>query len=280
MVMTLVQGTIDPDDVSWWAFLLISPLFATMFFSTRVAAVVAALAAVGATAVLVSTRAKLETNRWVAPIAFHLIFAPLLVTAAWHRLSIERKRQAELRARDAALTPQLLAFAKKQPRTPEALDLGALVKGLEPLIRRLVGSAVTVEVRPPAEAAVVIADASHMDQVVMNLVANAREAMPSGGTLTVEVQGSAKEVALTVRDTGEGMDAATQERIFEPFFTTRPGRGGTGLGLATTRSIVEQCGGIITVTSAPGAGAKFRVTLPRSTETPVAGLSRVLAARQ
>lgn len=166
------------------------------------------------------------------------------------------------------------------PRTPEALDLGALVKGLEPFIRRLVGSAVTVEVRPPAEAAVVVADASPMDQVVMNLVANAREAMPSGGTLTVEVQGSAKEVVLTVRDTGEGMDAATQERIFEPFVTTRPGRGGTGLGLATTRSIVEQCGGTITVTSAPGAGAKFRVTLPRSTETPVAGLSRVLAARQ
>ncbi|MEW5738207.1 MAG: ATP-binding protein [Myxococcota bacterium] len=328
--VTLVQGSTHPDDVSWWAFLLISPLFATMFFATRVAAVVAGLAALGAAVVLVSSRTQLPTHNWVAPIAFHLIYAPLLITAAWHRQVIERKRQAELLARDAALaearrleaigrlaggiahdfnnlltvvlanaqlicdgapgsdartraeeitqaadraaalTHQLLAFAKQQPRTPEPLDVGALVRGLEPMIRRLVGSAITLAVRLPSTPAIVVADATQLDQVVMNLVANAREAMPQGGTLTVEVSTTPTNVLLTVRDTGVGLDDATRDRIFEPFFTTRAGRGGTGLGLATTHSIVEQCGGSIRVASAPGKGAEFQVTLPVSSASPVA----------
>jgi signal transduction histidine kinase len=113
---------------------------------------------------------------------------------------------------------------------------------------------------------VVVADRTQLEQVVMNLVVNARDAMPDGGTLglSVEVEGTPRQVVLSVRDTGVGMDEATQAQVFEPFFTTRPDEGGTGLGLATVRSVVDQFGGTVVIRSAPGQGSEFRVVLPAS----------------
>jgi len=324
-VVTVMQGLTSPHDVSWWAFMLLAPLFATMFFSTRVTAWVSTVTALTAAAILASRRDVLPSNQWVAPIAFHFIYAPVLVTAAWHRRRLEEQREAEQAMRDAALaesrrmeavgrlaggiahdfnnlltvvlanaqllsrrlkdgdqarcakeiaeaseraaalTRQLLAFAKKQPHAPRPVDMGRIVEALEPMIRRLLSNDVKLQVVSPGQPAVVLADATQLEQVVMNLAANARDAMPSGGTLTVHTRVVGDFVELSVRDTGVGMDATTRERIFEPFFTTR--ERGTGLGLATTHSIVQQAGGTIRVESAPEHGSEFIVRLPRRNES-------------
>ncbi|MEQ9650289.1 MAG: ATP-binding protein [Sandaracinaceae bacterium] len=183
----------------------------------------------------------------------------------------------DLADRAAALTRQLLTFARKQPGRPEELDVADVVHGLRPLLSRLVGDAIELEIDAERDAFVRI-DPSQLEQVVMNLAVNARDAMPSGGALTLRVHhtkrashaGSVSEshveqsrdVVLEVRDTGVGMDAETAARIFEPFFTTKGQDKGTGLGLSTVHGIVRRAGGDITVDSAPGRGTRFELLFP------------------
>jgi two-component system, cell cycle sensor histidine kinase and response regulator CckA len=179
--------------------------------------------------------------------------------------------------RASALTRQLLAFSRKQPREVKALSLPGLISGLGRMLRRIVGEDVGIVMKLAADSAGIAADISQIEQLVMNLVVNARDAMPTGGRLVIETDEVALGpdeaarlgvqpggfVRLTVSDTGRGMDAATRERIFEPFFTTKEAGKGTGLGLATVFGIVEQSSGAIDVESAIGRGTTFRVLFPR-----------------
>jgi two-component system, cell cycle sensor histidine kinase and response regulator CckA len=191
------------------------------------------------------------------------------------RGSVEQIRRAGDRA--ACLTRRLLAFSRKQVFAPEALDLNVLLAQLENPLRRLVGDKITFQFVPGPKLWKVAVDPGQMEQVIKNIVANAGEAMQPGGKLTIETANVDLDetVLLVVTDTGRGMNEATRERLFEPFFTTKvstppsyvkgesPG-GGAGLGLATVYGVVKQSGGRIDVCSAPGAGTKFKIYLPRS----------------
>jgi signal transduction histidine kinase/ActR/RegA family two-component response regulator len=181
----------------------------------------------------------------------------------------------------AALTRQLLAFSRKQILDPRVLDLNGLVRDMEKLLQRVIGEGIRIEIDTAAQVARVRADPNQLEQVLLNLGVNARDAMPRGGTLRIVTQdvvltpgeiaargidvAEGKYVALIVSDNGSGMDAETRARIFEPFFTTKgPGKG-TGLGLATVYGIVKQSGGGITVESAVGYGCTFSIFLPSNT---------------
>jgi PAS domain S-box-containing protein len=164
----------------------------------------------------------------------------------------------------AGLTKQLLAFGRRQIVAPTVVDLNEVVRDVEKMLRRLIGEDIELAVELASHGAHVKADPGLLVQLLMNLAVNARDAMPQGGTLTVRSTVADDRVVLTVADTGMGMDAATKARVFEPFFTTKPVGEGTGLGLATVHSIVEQGGGTITVESEPGRGAAFRIELPAS----------------
>jgi two-component system cell cycle sensor histidine kinase/response regulator CckA len=180
--------------------------------------------------------------------------------------------------RAAALTHQLLAFSRKQTLQPRVLDLNKIVHGLEMMLRRVLTENVELCIQTAADLGLVKADPVQMEQVLINLVVNARDAMPKGGRLTIatapcEVANDSGEgeslmragsyVTLSVSDTGIGMDSETRARIFEPFFTTKEVGKGTGLGLATVYGIIKQSNGQIEVESEPGKGASFRVSLPR-----------------
>ncbi len=193
---------------------------------------------------------------------------------------ITEVREAAERA--GALTRQLLAFSRKNVVQPTVIDLRHALSQLEGMLRRLIGENIELDTRVAADAGHVRADASQLEQVLLNLVVNARDAMPNGGKLTIEVENvtldeaAAKKATgarageyavLTVTDTGSGMDLATQARIFEPFFTTKALDKGTGLGLSVAFGIVRQSDGHITVESEPGRGSSFRVYLPRVDET-------------
>ena len=181
----------------------------------------------------------------------------------------------------AALTRQLLAFSRKQILQPKIIDLNELVVEMEKLLRRVIGERFDLQTHPDAESGRVKADPSQIEQVVLNLGVNARDAMPKGGELIIRTANvrldktSAPQISaslvpgdyvvLSVTDTGAGMDAETKSHIFEPFFTTKgPGKG-TGLGLATVYGIVRQTGGGISVESEPGKGSTFRIYLPMVT---------------
>ncbi|WP_321471677.1 PAS domain S-box protein [uncultured Paludibaculum sp.] len=179
--------------------------------------------------------------------------------------------------RAASLTRQLLAFSRKQMMHLQALNLNRVVLTLHPMLTRLVGEDVEVRVTPFAGAAVVRADLHQIEQVVMNLAVNARDAMPAGGVLSIEISvvdcheppsaerldaRAGRFVRMAVSDTGHGMDEATRMRIFEPFFTTKEVGKGTGLGLSTVQGVVSQSDGFIEVTSEPGTGTTFEIFLP------------------
>jgi signal transduction histidine kinase/ActR/RegA family two-component response regulator len=180
--------------------------------------------------------------------------------------------------RAAALTQQLLAFSRKQVLQPKVLDPNAVVTGLVPLLQRLVREDIELVTVLGAGLGRVKADPGQLEQVIVNLVANARDAMPKGGQITIETANveaddavgprdpagrPRRSVMLVVRDTGVGMRSEIQADIFEPFFTTKEVGKGTGLGLATVYGIVTQHEGVIRVESAPGRGATFRIYLPR-----------------
>jgi PAS domain S-box-containing protein len=183
--------------------------------------------------------------------------------------------------RAAGLTRQLLAFSRRQVLAPRVIDLRRVVGDMERMLCRLIGEDVELSIAGGHAPARVHADPGQLEQVVMNLAVNARDAMPAGGRLTIEVEEAAlthadaerfryvipgEYVRLCVRDTGLGMDEETRARLFEPFFTTKEPGEGTGLGLATVYGIVKQSGGYIWVDSAPGEGATFRIYLPHATE--------------
>jgi signal transduction histidine kinase len=183
-------------------------------------------------------------------------------------------RRAARRA--ATLTSQLLAFSRRQVRQPRVLDLNAVVTELEKILRRLIGEDVRLVLELAPDLGSVKADQGQVEQVLVNLVVNASDAMPEGGTITLRTErvavphagpathglGAGEYLALHVSDTGVGMDEATKARIFEPFFTTKAPGKGTGLGLATVYAIAEQSGGSVAVRSAPRQGSTFTVFLP------------------
>ncbi|QEG29527.1 Blue-light-activated protein [Gemmata obscuriglobus] len=164
--------------------------------------------------------------------------------------------------RATALTRQLLAFSRKQPSRPEVLDLNEVVSELGGLLARLIGNRIAVRTELAPEPVRVRADRGHLEQVLMNLAVNARDAMPDGGTLRIATGLAEQFAKLTVADTGCGMPEHVKAKIFEPFFTTKEMGKGTGLGLATVHGIVEQAGGGIEVLTALGAGTTFHIRLP------------------
>jgi signal transduction histidine kinase len=179
--------------------------------------------------------------------------------------------------RGAGLTRQLLAFSRRQKTRPRLFALDAVVCGMDTMLRRLIGPEIEFEIVRGAEPATVMADSGQLEQVVLNLVINARDAMPAGGRLTVRVDEidlddtgvlafaearPGRYARLSVSDTGTGIDEATRAKLFEPFFTTKEQGKGTGLGLSIVYGIVKQSGGHISVASEPGRGAMFLIYLP------------------
>jgi signal transduction histidine kinase len=179
--------------------------------------------------------------------------------------------------RGASLTRQLLAFSRRQATSSRRFALGDVIGGMDTMLRRLMGPEIDLDISRPPDPTFVVADPAQLEQVVLNLVVNARDAMPNGGKLSVkvdevyldelaaqtEVEGrNGRYARLTVSDSGTGIDERTRARLFEPFFTTKDQGKGTGLGLSIVYGIVRQSGGYITVSSEPGRGATFVIYLP------------------
>jgi CheY-like chemotaxis protein len=197
------------------------------------------------------------------------------------RRSVEQIQKTADRA--AGLTRQLLAFSRKQVLQRKVLDLNVMVEEVSAMLRRLIGEDVELQLTLGAAAGHVNADPGQLEQALMNLAVNARDAMPRGGTLRLEtdrvqIAAAAPDrpealppgpyAVLRVVDTGVGMDAATQARIFEPFFTTKEPGKGTGLGLSMVHGVVRQHGGAVHVTSAVGIGTTFEILLPQVEAAP------------
>jgi PAS domain S-box-containing protein len=197
--------------------------------------------------------------------------------------NMEEIKRAALRA--SGLISQLLAFSRRQVLQPRVFDLGALVQDMEGMLRRLLGEDIRLRTTRAESSLLVHADPGRMEQVIMNLAVNSRDAMPGGGLLTIHAgvgllpdelaapsgpgspaPASAEQVMLLVSDTGQGMDPATLDRLYEPFFTTKEVGKGTGLGLATVYGIVRQSSGLITCRSEVGSGTTFTIYLPRASQ--------------
>ncbi|HTS10767.1 MAG TPA: PAS domain S-box protein [Candidatus Limnocylindrales bacterium] len=210
------------------------------------------------------------------------------------RRNAEQIQMASQRA--TSLTRQLLAFSRKQMLAPKVLNVHSVVSEMEKILRRLIGEDIELETSTVADLWMVKADRSQIEQVIMNLAVNARDAMPEGGRLTIEtanveldssftrhsvVLAPGKYVMLAVTDNGCGMDAKTQAHIFEPFFTTKEKGKGTGLGLATVYGIVKQSGGYVWVYSEAGRGTTFKIYLPQITdENAPAGTARATESKE
>jgi PAS domain S-box-containing protein len=190
------------------------------------------------------------------------------------RRAVEQIALAGKRASD--LTKQLLAFSRQRVVQPKRLNLNAIVAELRIMLERLLGKHIRFSFLTEPSLAEVVADPGHIEQIIVNLAINARDAMPVGGVLVIETKNGDGFVVLKVSDTGVGMSSDVKARMFEPFFTTKEGRG-TGLGLATVASIVEQCHGRIMVDTEPGCGTSFRVYLPQAA-TPAAIVRRPISA--
>jgi PAS domain S-box-containing protein len=234
----------------------------------------------------------------------------LTVISGYSELALQRVTESESRterddvrdeleeiksaaARAASLTQQLLAFSRQQVLRPGMLDLNEIVAEIEKMLDRLIGEDVALVVKLDPAVGSVVADAGQLEQVILNLAVNGRDAMPDGGTLTIETAAVQLEAALdgehgrvdpgryvllAVTDSGAGMDAETRARVFEPFFTTKELGKGTGLGLSTVYGILEQSGGHVRIDTAPGRGTSFEIYLPESdraetTEAAPAGAS-------
>lgn len=210
------------------------------------------------------------------------------------RGSIEEIDKAARRA--VVLTGQLLAFSRKQVLQPKVLDLNAILSDMEKMLRRIIGEHIQLVTRPCSDLGWTKADPTQLEQVILNLVVNARDAMPNGGKLVIETGNaefnsdfgadvaegedkSGSHVMLTVTDTGTGMDAQTLKNIFEPFFTTKEKGKGTGLGLATVYGIVKQSSGNIFATSEIGQGTTFTIYLPRVAK-PVDDIEMKISAKR
>jgi PAS domain S-box-containing protein len=189
------------------------------------------------------------------------------------RADVQEIQHATHRATE--LTQQLLAFSRKQILQPRRLDVNRHVVGFVAMLRRVIGHGIAIETELAADTWPVFADPGQIERVLMNLGLNARDAMPAGGTMLVRTENvvlshdtggvaAGAYVALTVDDTGTGIDPDVLPHIFEPFVTTKPVGVGTGLGLATVHGIIEQTGGAIRVSSTPGRGSRFSVFLPRA----------------
>ncbi len=195
-----------------------------------------------------------------------------------HRVGLAEIRRAGERA--ASMTKQLLAFSRQQALQPQVVALPAIVSALTPMLSRLLGEQIAIVEDLDGGAPQILADPTQLEQVVINLTVNARDAMPTGGTLTIRVRALVLNAAdaapltgregahalLEVCDTGTGIDAETQARMFEPFFTTKDVGRGTGLGLAMVYGTVQQMNGAITVETEPGTGTTFRIYVPAHTE--------------
>lgn len=217
-----------------------------------------------------------DVNNLIATILGHIEFMEMdLQPGDPLRAKLDGIRKVGLKS--SALMQKLLLFAREQPGRPEVVDFNAWIQEARTLLAPLLGATVQISFHPGAELGKVAMDPAHLDQILVNLVVNARDAMPCGGVLTLETAqvriteedcrtrpGAApgEYAQLAIHDQGIGMDPETQKHIFEPYFTTKgPGRG-TGLGLATVHGIIHQAGGFIEVNSHPSAGTTFRVYLP------------------
>jgi len=241
---------------------------------------------------LLSQSHRLETLGRVAGSVAHDFNNLLTAIAGFAELALQNLRHGDPAARDvceirraasraAALTRQILTFARWRPCARRAIDLNAVVEGLEGLLRRLIREDIDLRLLLAPSLDPVGADPAQVEQVVMNLCLNARDAMPEGGRLAIETSNvtidaehaarldglrPGRHARLVVTDTGTGMTEEVRARAFEPFFTTKEECKGTGLGLATVREIIRECGGHISVESEPGRGTTFTILLPRAGE--------------
>ena len=188
----------------------------------------------------------------------------LVDLGADHPVAQDLRDAVDAARRGVAMTKQLLDFSRRHESSPRVVSVNDVVIGIRPMLARLAGKGIALEVSLDPSSPTILMDPSHLDQVLMNLVVNAHDAMPQGGTLRMQTRVEAERVVLLVADTGVGMAPETAKRIFEPFFTTKgPGKG-TGLGLATVARVVREARGTIGVQSEVGRGSVFEVTLPVS----------------
>jgi two-component system cell cycle sensor histidine kinase/response regulator CckA len=207
-----------------------------------------------------------DFNNLLAIILNYADFAREAATDEEQRRDLEELSKAATRG--AELVSQLLLFSRRKPVDAVAVDLCDVVRETEPMLRRTIGAHIELRCRIRDDVPWAIIDPGQLTQVLVNLAVNARDAMPEGGTLTIEATASADGVRLLVEDTGVGMSEDTRAKAFDPFFTTKPAGSGTGLGLATVYGIVTQAGGSVELASAPGRGTRVTIELPAGEAAP------------